>query len=979
MIASRAPRQIRSQWPPAPCVEEESQSLSKEHGHLKPGEKPGVEGVHTRGVVDQYPIIESANSPTPSSTFPASNPSVPGLAHVSSDESTGPPTPPLQKSVKVRFEDEEPRKNLQRSASQPRPSRSQQKPQQPSRREPSGTRETRPYSYSPPGNTVPKERASQPPPGPSTSSRTGSRATDMPKQPPPSALRSRSGSFQQAPSATRPLEHPQRNSRSGYSSDSPTVPDNRPPVYQTQAPVRTHVPSASAPRARSERPRRQSRSGYPSDPIVSGSTSAYQTQVPFDVYSTPRPMPEHLQQWVPSSGYVSDSATGPGSLSAYQTQAPFDVYSAPRLMPEQFQQWGPSPGHMPDTTSVSSSTSAYQSRPPVRADVYPASRPMQERVHKRGSSSGYMSDSATNPVSTSGYQSRAPVRADVYSASRPMSEHLQPPEPSPGYMSDSATNPGSKSGYQSRAPVLTEAYSAPRPMPEHLQPPEPSPGHLSDSATLSNKPALHQREGHVKAPKPTAPANAVSEQPSVADRLEEKLRQRKEERGLGSTSDRGARGSATAPSSPTLSPSLSAATDSRPQVRSGSDLQTSRNRSSSVTVPPARSMSGSRPPLHRQGPEMVEKSKPTQSLVAIRPSPDSSHVQSSSRSSSTSPPHSSATGNGLAPCLRPTAVAGYQDWYTLKGLEHLDICPSCKSQVENSRYSDLFIPGKPKPTDKKVSCAFANAWVRLAWAQMIKNEEESLESLYQMTRPPPGTRPCPEDAVAEQRWYRIYDSKADDDLPGFHICSSCARNVRILLPAHRDTFSEDIKPTEQTCDFVTSSPWFVKFIDLLDASAADAEADRAHQPNQRDFLAYARRKVALRDRNRNRPELWHFISELPEFCVCEECYDEVVWPLVELGHPIARDLSETNMRLSGGRSENRRKPSCQLYSPRMRAVFQEAVENDDLEMLKTVAKKRLDAERRYVDRREELRVAIAKGYNCDEEMKKAVDEWRKWE
>jgi hypothetical protein len=63
----------------------------------------------------------------------------------------------------------------------------------------------------------------------------------------------------------------------------------------------------------------------------------------------------------------------------------------------------------------------------------------------------------------------------------------------------------------------------------------------------------------------------------------------------------------------------------------------------------------------------------------------------------------------------------------------------------------------------------------------------------------------------------------------------------------------------------------------------------------------------------------------------------------------------------------------------MRAKFREAAVRDDFGMLESVAKRRTEAERRFIDRREELLIASGKGYDCDEEMRKAVDEWRRWE
>lgn len=744
MTSSRSSRRARSQWPPAPCVEEEPQSLSKElNGLSKLGDKPGVDGVHTRGAVDQYPIIVSANSPPPSSTSPASVPSVPGLGSVSSDESAGPMTPPAQEPIfrnTVRFETD-----------------------------------------------------------------------DRPKRAPPST------------------------------ASQPRGPPSRPPAQQ--------------------QPTRELNTQLESQP------------------------PSHSR----------------------------DINSSRHGLPMQ--------------------NTSHGSRLPDRSGA------------------------------------RAPMHDKTY---------IQPPKSSIG-----------------RSNSARHAPSTTRPMPERFRR-EPSSGYLSDSATATtyNRPPSHEPQ----APVPLAPVSALPNGPTLAERIEEKLRQRQEQRDPGSMSDPEVRQMPTTAKPVKLNPlnislpppppapapashSPSRGPQRVPTQRAQQEVPpASRARATSVTMPPTRSMSGSRHPS-RPAPEM---SKPTSTQVATQLNADRSLAHPApTRPPGTSPQRPSSVGLGLSPCPRTIAVAGYQDWYTLKGLPHLDICPSCMSQIAHSRYRDYFIPSLSKPAGQKTRCAFANAWTRLAWAQMMKKQHDSLELLYQMTRPPPGTRACPGRIITEQSWHRIYDPETGTNLAGFHVCSSCARNIRILMPSHRETFQPSPDPTERVCDFVTSSPRFVKFIDLLDASASRAESDssRTRRPDTREFLSYARRKVVLRDCRRDRPALgtWHFIPSLPEMCVCEDCYDEVVWPLARSNHPIACMVT-TKMRILPGDGPGRtREASCQLYSPRMRAKFREAVVRDDFGLLRSVAQRRVEAERRFLDRREELLVAQSKGYDCDEEMRKAVDEWRRWE
>ncbi|CAG8126577.1 unnamed protein product [Penicillium salamii] len=746
-------------------------------------------------------------------------------------------------------------------------------------------------------------------------------------------------------------------------------------------------------------------------------------QYPILVSATPPPpsvSPDSLSN-VPGLGHMSssDESLGPATPPLHEPV----IRNTVRFKDEDAPTPTPAPAPVPQRT-VSQSRSQ-------------STRPPQPQQHKREPSvqresrhsSHYRENPASRPIMPVEYGSQAlrsesPPDRPAPRAPVPEKKDLAPPKSS-----------------LARSNSARPAPPVQRQLPERLRN-EHGSGYLSDSATSSSKPPVHRSEAPVQAPVPTAPVLPVPNGPTLADRIEEKLRQRQErqeQRDPGHVSDTEGHKSTTAAkisniAIPILFPHPAPATaphsptrESRaPNQRVQQEPQTSRLRAQSVTAPPARAMSECRPPPpSRPLPEMMEKSKLLPTLVPVQPvsappttdrsmvqpasrhtstthsSPDRSTVQSSSRHPSatrssperstvpstasrhpsTSPQRPNSTGMGLSPCPRTIAVAGYQDWYTLKGLTHLDICPSCMSQIAHSRYRDFFIPSLAKPANQKTRCAFANAWTRLAWAQMIKKQHDSLELLYQMTRPPPGSRGCPGRIVAEQPWYRVYDPETNSDLSNFHVCNSCVRNVRILMPAHRDTFTQNPEPAERICDFVTSSPRFVKFIDLLDASASRAEADRARRPDTRDFLSYARRKAVLRDCRRDRPTLstWHFIPSLPEMCVCEDCYDEVVWPLARVHRPIARMVT-TSMRILPGDAPGRtREASCQLYSPRMRAKFREAVARDDLGMLESIAKRRIEAERRFMDRREELLEASGRGYDCDEEMRKAVDEWRRWE
>ncbi|KAJ5939260.1 hypothetical protein N7466_002394 [Penicillium verhagenii] len=579
------------------------------------------------------------------------------------------------------------------------------------------------------------------------------------------------------------------------------------------------------------------------------------------------------------------------------------------------------------------------------------------------------------------------------------------------------------------------AGNSPAQAPPSYQRTEQSPEYQSDSSTTRGRPSSYvpsdssitrgRPSSYVPSPSVSTPlthmqARRSPDAPTLSERIEEKLRLRHELRELGSDSDteppRRPRAKSISPKILPVAPHRETRPISREPSRSSSrhpmpptkePIKTAtlqepkhlqpptRGRATSLVAPApptlrpssrapsamvSRSMSSDEAQASSSKPRRTNSVKfvdqpPRQSVppqaLTLAPKPTSSQKSSS--------PQRSTGGACVIPCPRGNPVSGYNDWVTLKGLPHLDICPSCVAQISNSRYEDLFVQSLPKPPNLKIRCAFSNAWTRLCWTQMLKKKHDSLEMLYQLTRPPPGITPCARRDPVEQTWYRVVDPETGMFLPRFHVCGSCARSVRILVPTHRDTLEHCPEVQERICDFVTSSPRFVQYIDLLDTSAARTEPGR--RPDLRELISYVRRKTSLHDCRRDRPikGAWHYIPELPELTVCEDCYDEVIWPLAKSNHSLAKSFSTSTHLLPGDRSNRIREASCQLYTTPMRQMFKEAILRNDYPGLEHIALRRFDAQRRYNDRRAELDEAERRGYDCQGEIRKAVNEWRKWE
>ena len=449
--------------------------------------------------------------------------------------------------------------------------------------------------------------------------------------------------------------------------------------------------------------------------------------------------------------------------------------------------------------------------------------------------------------------------------------------------------------------------------------------------------------------------------------------------------------------------------DPRPTSRAGSDVRQEYfplNRSSTFVTDTSR-------PTSRAGPgpqDVLEQPKPIQrasSYNAAIPQ-SSSRPGSSQRMSSSFLPQSAFLGTsnemagtkyattapvqlvnteqsgGLLPpaCARSTPQRGLMDWYTVKGIPEIDICPSCVSILANSRFHDSFIPGLPKAPTLAVKCALGNPWMRVAWVQIHKQNRSSLNLLGRLINRPPTTRPCPGRKLEMRSWCHMTDPATKRPILNFQVCTSCVYALDTIFPCLDGVLDRtDSLLQELSCSMNFESRRFSKFISEFEKAHQQCRGKLYRTSNIQSLAEHARITCRTRECSRDLPiasSTWHFLPDLPDFTICDECFHEVVWPLVEL--PVARDV-HLNLRLvptsRPGQFRNGR--TCQLYSDRMRTVFREAAKRDDLDALRAQATKRLDTEQLLQERHASLMSEMWAGYDRTAELERLAHIWKTWE
>lgn len=334
----------------------------------------------------------------------------------------------------------------------------------------------------------------------------------------------------------------------------------------------------------------------------------------------------------------------------------------------------------------------------------------------------------------------------------------------------------------------------------------------------------------------------------------------------------------------------------------------------------------------------------------------------------------------LPPCSRLNPVSGFNDWYTLVDFPSFSICPSCREAVSSTGHGQHFTPSLSKSPEVETRCDFSIPWVRMAWLLTVKNRRLDLDTIYAMAEITANEAPCPGKRGPVRQWYRVVDVENMKQLSSFNACSYCVRHLETLFPVLRGVFqkSRSRYPTqERPCDLRSDSKRFPAYVDHLETIANQARECR-RSPDTIRFIELVKKMASTRECSRDDMLLnqrWHIMTQIPEFTVCEECYDEVVLPAIDRGSTLATQFSRYAHRVAHPDLG----VSCQLYSPQMRNVFAEACRRNDLTGFRAVAVKRYQVEGELQARNAEVQRADIGDEERAERVKELVEDWKRWE
>jgi hypothetical protein len=292
----------------------------------------------------------------------------------------------------------------------------------------------------------------------------------------------------------------------------------------------------------------------------------------------------------------------------------------------------------------------------------------------------------------------------------------------------------------------------------------------------------------------------------------------------------------------------------------------------------------------------------------------------------------------------------------MKRAENFTICPDCyRALFANSEFQHLFVPAPVRSGDQFISCDFGSSpWYRIAYILTIKHEYPDLRLLQGIASVAARSQACAGSQLTTRIWYSMTAPTSRRPIQSFNACLHCAKMVEALLPNLAGVFvplDAHNEPTRGVCElhYAPDRKRFFDYFEEMKATSDRALARRA-APDLLELVDRVRDVSLHEECLRNTPipnRKWHVLQQVPEFTVCEDCFNAVVWPLIEEEDGVGvggADGGGIGTEIPRNFYKNKQvKPvaSCQLYSERMRRVFMEACRFDDFGYLAAAVLHRL--------------------------------------
>lgn len=271
-------------------------------------------------------------------------------------------------------------------------------------------------------------------------------------------------------------------------------------------------------------------------------------------------------------------------------------------------------------------------------------------------------------------------------------------------------------------------------------------------------------------------------------------------------------------------------------------------------------------------------------------------------------------------CVGTSYVGGPRNWWTTKKpISGFVICEACYlDEIELSPWREKFIPTPAKqPRSVKWSCDFTMVGVALAWEVSLSNNVKNFDHFWYCADATIKLHPCESEVLDGAQWYKI------SGIDNFTVCPTCFFTVIVAADFGRHFYVEPYPlGARDSCDMGPESPrhkrLLAKLAESLDLGDFSKFKEFAYT---RSLFPPCPEDTGVTGRK------WYGTDS---FIVCEECYVDVVKP-----SSLASALT-----LHGALIED--SASCDIYSPRMKRIWAEACQLNDVGHFAASAKHRAE-------------------------------------
>ncbi|CUS08354.1 unnamed protein product [Tuber aestivum] len=269
--------------------------------------------------------------------------------------------------------------------------------------------------------------------------------------------------------------------------------------------------------------------------------------------------------------------------------------------------------------------------------------------------------------------------------------------------------------------------------------------------------------------------------------------------------------------------------------------------------------------------------------------------------------------HNVPPCPGPSRVrSGERRWYIPKRpIPGLAVCEACYCDNVIPHFEDKFTEATVSP-QQLLMCGMAPLAIKMPWDSAVQKGsfETWWEAVYALMTLPQ----CSEKGFTDQAAWEWYGLRhPHENLENFQCCRSCY--MSILRPLDLAPYFDPIGfPTQnstatRTCSLAPDSPRYAAYMKKLGEASKQKRFDI--------FLSYVipRAKIPPCRPNFLARMKWYGTDE---FVVCEECYSEYV-----------RD-GPLNCQLTVRARYSPEPQACDLYSPRMKHIWEAACAKRDI-------------------------------------------------